>query len=882
MLEFGSSLIRRCFIASIPVMVVMLTGCPGTMNDPMSGGDNPGDQPGGQTPPPVDVVLVVPSVPSEGGSVVRSSVGNLVTLEAFPADGWLFDGWFGTIESTENPITLVATDDTSVSARFVEAPKPDADRDGVPDNDDACPGFNDLDDADNDGIPDECDDCPNDAANDADGDGVCGDVDQCEGHDDADDVDGDGTPDGCDDCSSDVNKSTPGICGCGTSDVDSDSDGTVDCLDSCPGDEDKILPGLCGCGVADTDTDGDATPDCNDECDNDPDKVFPGVCGCGVVEDLSDSDNDGTLNCVDGCPDDVDKTESGICGCGVADTDTDEDGTADCIDNCPVDGNKTEPGLCDCGTADTDSDTDGTPDCNDNCPNDPLKTEPGECDCGTPEGECNLCFGNSECDDSVICTDDVCNLDTHQCVFTPIDANCNDGLFCNGEETCDAILDCQSGTAVNCNDSDECTSDSCNEDDDVCDNDIIDSDDDTVPDCVDNCIDDSNATQVDSDNDTVGDVCDNCPNDANQNQLDTDQDSAGDVCDNCPLVSNSDQVDDDGDEIGNVCDDCPNDADNDADGDGVCGDVDQCEGHDDADDADSDGTPDGCDNCLNDANPNQLDLDLDSVGDVCDNCPAISNSNQANMDGDSAGDVCDECPNNPDLIVMGVCECDSSDLDQDGLLDCIDVCEFDADNDEDGDGVCGDVDQCPDTFVGSTVDVNGCPIGPSSWESFRTLASLQFSPNIYNFTMDGILETALINQDLAGIALQFNGTVDTVINEIPINVETTIFTVTDAFGISNSTVNRKIKINAFSFEIIDMDVKWTFDYIVTDIEDIGGIETYSTQLTGVMTGTISPDQNQITFTEVSGELVDCQPVPECDTFQLGANEFDMVIWNRIP
>lgn len=829
MLEFGSSLIRRCFIASIPVMVVMLTGCPGAMNDPMPGDDNPGDQPGGQTPPPVDIVLVVPSVPREGGSVVRSSVGNLVTLEAFPADGWLFDGWFGTIESTENPITLVATDDTSVSARFVEAPKPDADRDGVPDNEDACPGFNDLDDADDDGIPDECDDCPNDAANDADGDGVCGDVDQCEGHDDADDVDGDGTPDGCDDCSSDVNKSTPGICGCGTSDVDSDSDGTVDCLDSCPADIDKTLPGKCGCGVADTDTDNDNIPDCNDECDNDPDKVFPGVCGCGVEEDLSDTDNDGTLNCVDGCPDDVDKTESGICGCGVADTDTDEDGTADCIDNCPVDGNKTEPGLCDCGTADTDSDTDGTPDCNDNCPNDPLKTEPGICGCGLLENECDGCTNDLDCDDGVVCTEDTCNTQTANCVFVPNDTSCDDGdlctidtcdpdfgcnneavtcavlflcnpttgvcepeeacktnedcddgLFCNGAETCDVLTRCQLGTPPTCDDTIPCTDDTC---------------------------------------DPITDACAHTPNNAN--------------CDDGVFCNGAE----------------------------VCEALTGCQL----------GTPPTCDDtvlCTDDT--------CDPVTDDCSHTLNDSNCDDGVFcNGAETCDVLLDCQ-------AGFLMCDDgNDCTEDACVESGNICVNEIiDSDGDGIGDCDDL--CPDTFVGSTVDVNGCPIGPSSWESFRTLASLQFSPNIYNFTMDGILETALINQNLAGIAIQFNGTVDTVINEIPINVETTVFTVINRFGDENATANRKIQINAFSFEIIDMDVKWTFDYIVKDIEDIGGIETYSTQLTGVMDGTISPDQNQMIFTVVSGEQVDCLPVPECDPFPLDPNQFGTVIWNRIP
>jgi hypothetical protein len=48
-------------------------------------------------------------------------------------------------------------------------------------------------------------------------------------------------------------------------------------------------------------------------------------------------------------------------------------------------------------------------------------------------------------------------------------ADCDDGLYCNGSETCVGGI-CQSGTAPNCNDDIPCTIDSCNEDADSCDN----------------------------------------------------------------------------------------------------------------------------------------------------------------------------------------------------------------------------------------------------------------------------------------------------------------------------------------------------------------------------------------------------------------------------
>ena len=70
-------------------------------------------------------------------------------------------------------------------------------------------------------------------------------------------------------------------------------------------------------------------------------------------------------------------------------------------------------------------------------------------------------------DDGVACTDDSCDEVGDVIVNTANDANCDDSLFCNGTETCDAALDCQTGTAA-CTDGVTCTVDSCNENDDSC------------------------------------------------------------------------------------------------------------------------------------------------------------------------------------------------------------------------------------------------------------------------------------------------------------------------------------------------------------------------------------------------------------------------------
>src|SRR5207248_2447577 len=51
------------------------------------------------------------------------------------------------------------------------------------------------------------------------------------------------------------------------------------------------------------------------------------------------------------------------------------------------------------------------------------------------------------------------------------DADCNDGVACNGAETCNVSTgECGPGTPVNCDDGDTCTTDACNEPNGQCSN----------------------------------------------------------------------------------------------------------------------------------------------------------------------------------------------------------------------------------------------------------------------------------------------------------------------------------------------------------------------------------------------------------------------------
>jgi hypothetical protein len=74
-----------------------------------------------------------------------------------------------------------------------------------------------------------------------------------------------------------------------------------------------------------------------------------------------------------------------------------------------------------------------------------------------------------DCNDGVACTDDSCNEGTHFCDHVANDAACDNGLYCDGAESCHATLGCQAGVSVDCNDSVACTVDSCNEGTDSCD-----------------------------------------------------------------------------------------------------------------------------------------------------------------------------------------------------------------------------------------------------------------------------------------------------------------------------------------------------------------------------------------------------------------------------
>ena len=134
------------------------------------------------------------------------------------------------------------------------------------------------------------------------------------------------------------------------------------------------------------------------------------------------------------------------------------------------------------------------PDCSDNidCTKDSCNEETDECEHSPDDDFCDdgkFCNGAETCDpasgclpgtapncsDNIDCTIDSCNEETDKCEHSADDSKCDDGLWCNGAETCDPTKGCQPGTAPDCSDGIDCTIDSCNEDTDECEHSADDS-----------------------------------------------------------------------------------------------------------------------------------------------------------------------------------------------------------------------------------------------------------------------------------------------------------------------------------------------------------------------------------------------------------------------
>ncbi|MFQ5495644.1 MAG: S8 family serine peptidase, partial [Phycisphaerae bacterium] len=243
--------------------------------------------------------------------------------------------------------------------------------------------------------------------------------------------------------------------------------------------------GTCQAGTAPTCDDGIGCTDdsCNtgtDSCDNIANNANcdDGLAcnGAETCDSVNDCQAGTTVNCDDGvaCTTDTCNEPGGTCSNTPVNAACDDgvfcNGTETCSATLDCQAGTTP--TCDDGVGCTDDSCNTGTDSCDNIPNDANCADGSACN-GVETCSATLdCQAGTavNCNDGIGCTTDACNEPSGTCSNTPNDAVCDDGLFCNGTETCDAVFDCQAGTTVNCNDGVACTDDSCNEATNSCDN----------------------------------------------------------------------------------------------------------------------------------------------------------------------------------------------------------------------------------------------------------------------------------------------------------------------------------------------------------------------------------------------------------------------------
>jgi cysteine-rich repeat protein len=302
---------------------------------------------------------------------------------------------------------------------------------------------------------------------------------------------GDGTLDTGEECDDNGNTSCDGcssICKseiCGNERIDCDEacdDGNTASGDSCHADCSR-LDNVCGdtivdsaetCDDGNTNSCDGCSSTCQDEgCGNgavecleecDPPNALGGCmadcltfippgCGNGALLDPEECD-DGNTNDGDGCSHQCKDEE---CGDGTLNPQEDcddfnQDGCDGCSPTCQDEacGN----GVLDCGEECDDGDGNGAP--GGSCL--PEVCRPGPTCSSGGEEPCIPCGTTAHCDPldqcgAADCDDGVC---------TPVaPPQCDDQNVCNGVETCAPATGCTTGTALDCDDQDECSTDAC-------------------------------------------------------------------------------------------------------------------------------------------------------------------------------------------------------------------------------------------------------------------------------------------------------------------------------------------------------------------------------------------------------------------------------------
>ncbi|GJM24396.1 MAG: hypothetical protein DHS20C16_08110 [Phycisphaerae bacterium] len=560
-------------------------------------------------------------------------------------------------------------------------------------------------------VPDECDECV--TAGDCDDGMFCTGVETCN----VDTCESSGDPCGTGQV---CNETTDA---CDPDGLDCNNNGIADATDISGGTSDDLnansVPDECDECVFDADCDDGMYCTGVETCN--VDTCVPGTDPCLTGQTC----DEGTDSCP---PTGADCNNNGIGDAtdiaGATSDDTNVNGIPDECDECTGDGDCDDGLFCNgAETCDTDTCMAGTNPCSG-----------GEiCDEGG-----DVCVINTDCnsngiDDSLDIagptSDDVnANSVPDECDECLVDGDCNDGDYCNGEETCD-VDRCVAG-AIPC-----AVGQSCDEPTDTC-----------SPignDCNNNGIGDATdiagATSDDANANTVPDECDECV-------VDGDCDD-GLFC-NGAETCNTDTCDAGSDPclLGEVCVEATDTCEQpDCNTNGV-GDLDDIAGGT-SPDANSNGVPDECEGCTTNAecddglfcngaevcnagtceSPGNTCLPGQSCDEATDTCQASSGGGGGGPppdgDGDGVADGSDDCADTPTGEAVDENGCSESQLDDDddGVFNDADICADTPSGetvnaagcsasqlDSDGDGVTNDVDTCPNTPSDEQADADGC------------------------------------------------------------------------------------------------------------------------------------------------------------------------------
>ena len=379
-------------------------------------------------------------------------------------------------------------------------------------------------DGDHDGIGDACDPCPNDAINDPDQDGICGAVDNCPFVANADqlDSDGDGVGDACDNCPDVANPDQ----------LDSDGDGIGDACDNCPH---TFNPDQ-------TDTDGDGV---GDACDNCPFVANPPVVGYGTFTKLNSDPDDGSVS--DRIAPNLAITRAAVGGVYNAGTDGTEWAAGMCA--APTSGFfSTHAAMLQALFRPVDQRLPGS----DTCLHD--TTTDTYYDIHWVSWSCCGQGGFAYSRDGIVSQPDA----DHDGLGDACDPCPNDPLNdADGDGICGSVDNCPNVANPDQKDSDgDGIGDACDNCPNTPNPDQLDSDGDGLGDACDNCPHAFNPDQTDTDGDGVGDACDNCPTVPNPDQADSDGGSTAYTVTRLADVPIVDPDSLDGARSLTVCDDC--------------------------------------------------------------------------------------------------------------------------------------------------------------------------------------------------------------------------------------------------------------------------------------------------------------------------------------